>query len=62
MTMKSDKKYGEESTFSFQNWHEKFDQFLSWVLKSIKKFHFNWLLLSKAYIFWAKKVQQSYVW
>ena len=27
----------------------------TWALKSLKNFHFNGLLLSKVYIFWAKK-------
>ena len=34
---------------------------LTWALKTLKKFHFNGVLLSKVYNFWAKKVQRSYV-
>ena len=30
-------------------------QILTWALESLKKFHFNVLLLSKVYILWAKK-------
>ena len=30
-------------------------QILTWALESLKKFHFNVLLLSKVYIVWAKK-------
>ena len=33
---------------------------LTWALKSVQNFHFNGLLLSKVYKFWAKKVQRSY--
>ena len=33
---------------------------LTWALKSVQNFHFNGLLLSKVYTFWAKKVQRSY--
>ena len=36
-------------------------QILTWVLKSLKDFHFNGLLLSKLCIVWAKKVQRSYL-
>ena len=32
---------------------------LTWSLESLKKFHFNVLLLSKVYIVWAEKVQRS---
>ena len=35
---------------------------LTRALESLDNFHFNVLLLSKAYIVWAKKVQRSYVW
>ena len=35
-------------------------QILTWALESLKHFHFNRLILSKVYIFWAKKVQRSY--
>ena len=31
---------------------------LTWVLESLKKCHFNELLLSKVYIVWAKKVER----
>ena len=34
---------------------------MTWALGSLKNFHFNNLLLSKAYIVWAKKVQRSYL-
>ena len=34
---------------------------LTQALESLKNFHFNWLLLSKVYIVWAKKVQRSYL-
>ena len=34
---------------------------MTWALKSLKDFHFNGLLLSKVYIFWAKKVQRSFI-
>ena len=44
---------------SFQNRHKEFDKF--WVLKSLKNFDFNGLLLSKVYTVWAKKVQRSYL-
>ena len=36
-------------------------QILTWALNSLKDFHFNGLLLGKAYIVWAKKVQKSYL-
>ena len=36
-------------------------QTLSRTLKSLKNVHFNWLLLSKIYIVWAKKVLRSYL-
>ena len=36
-------------------------QILTWVLKSLKDFHFTGLLLSKLCIVWAKKVQRSYL-
>ena len=36
-------------------------QILTWALGSPKNLHFNSLLLSKAYIAWAKKVQRSYL-
>ena len=36
-------------------------QILTWVLKSLKDFHFNGLLLSKVCIVWAEKVQRSYL-
>ena len=35
-------------------------QILTWALESLKRFHFNGLLFSKVFIFWAKKVQRSY--
>ena len=46
---------------SFQSWHEEIWQILTWVLESLKKSHFNGLLLIKAYIFCAKKVQRIYL-
>ena len=36
-------------------------QILTRALGSLKKFHFNVLLLGKVYIVWAKKVQRSYL-
>ena len=36
-------------------------QIVTRALESLKYFHFNVLLLSKVYIFWAKKVQMSYL-
>ena len=36
-------------------------QILTWALESLKKFHFNRLLLSRVYIAWTKKVQRSYL-
>ena len=42
----------------FQNWHVEIRQNLTWALQNLKNFHFNWLLLSKLYILWAKKVQR----
>ena len=36
-------------------------QILIRALKSLTKFHFNWLLLSKVYIVSDKKVQRSYL-
>ena len=36
-------------------------QVLTWALESLKTFYFNGLLLSKAYIFRAKKVQKIYL-
>ena len=36
-------------------------QILTWVLKSLKDFHFNGLLLSKLCIVWTKNVQRSYL-
>ena len=62
MTLKSDTKFGEESTCCvFQNWHEEFDKFWPEHLKVSKKFPFNRLFFSKVYIVWAKKVQRSYL-
>ena len=37
-------------------WH-----ILTWLLKSLKGFHFNGLLLSKVCIVWAEKVERSYL-
>ena len=34
---------------------------LTRALESLKTFHFNVLLLNEVYIFWAKKVQRSYL-
>ena len=39
---------------SFQNLQEEFDEFLTRAAGSLKKLHFNVLLLSKVCIFWAK--------
>ena len=36
-------------------------QILTWPIKSLKDFHLNWLLLSKIYIVWTKKVERSYL-
>ena len=36
-------------------------QTLTWALESLENCHFNGLLLRKIYIFWAKKVQTSYL-
>ena len=36
-------------------------QILTWALKSLKKFHFNGLLLIKVYIVWAKKEKRGYI-
>ena len=59
MTMKKDAKFEE------LNSHFKIGMRIWWILtraiKSLKDFHFNGLLLSKVYIFWAKKVQRSYL-
>ena len=44
---------------SFQNWHKEFDKILTGALKSLKKIHFNELLLNKVYIVWAEKVQKN---
>ena len=35
---------------------------LTWALKNLKHLHFDGLLLTEVYIFWAKKVQRSYIW
>ena len=35
-------------------------QIMTWVLESLKNFHFIRLLFSKVYIVWATKVQRSY--
>ena len=54
MAMKNDTKFQEELTCHFKltwgNW-----RILTRALESLKKFPFNELLLSKVYIFWAKK-------
>ena len=34
---------------------------MTWALASLKKFHFNGLLVTKVYIVWATKVQSSYL-
>ena len=36
-------------------------QILTRALEGLKNFHFNGLLLNKAYIVWAKKVQRNYL-
>ena len=54
--------YLEGINLLFQKWHKEFEKF--WPehsLRSLKNFHFNGILLSKAYIFWAKKEQWSYL-
>ena len=40
---------------SVPNWHEKFDKFFTRTLKSLKNLHFNGLLMTKVYNFWAEK-------
>ena len=54
MKLKRDKKFGEESIcffkFDIRNL-TSFDR----ALESSENFHFNWLLLSKVYIVWAKE-------
>ena len=49
-----------EIDLSFQNYIRNLTNF-DRALKPLKKFHFNGVLLSKVYNFWAKKVQRSYV-
>ena len=49
MTLKSDAKFGEELTCRFKIDMRKLTVF-DRALKSLKKFHFNGLLLSKVYI------------
>ena len=43
----------------FKNWHKEFDKFWPEHSKSLKNFHFSWLLLSKVYIVWAEKVYKD---
>ena len=50
-----------ETDLSFQSWHEEFDEVWPEDLKVSKNVHFNGFLLSKAYIFWTKKEQRSYL-
>ena len=45
---------------SVQNWHEEFDEFWPEHSEISKKMHFNWMLLTKVYHVWAKKVHRSY--
>ena len=45
---------------SFQKSHEELDKFSPRHSKVSKKFHFNRLFLSKAWIVWAENVQKSY--
>ena len=60
MKLKRDTKFGEESTCCFKIDIRNLTN-LTWALKILKDFHFNRLFLSKAYIFWAKKVQRSFL-
>ena len=59
MTMKNDTKIKEELTchFKIDMYFTKFDP----STRKVWNFFFNWLLLSKAYIVWATKVQRSYL-
>ena len=54
MTMNNDAKFEEELTCQFK--------ILTQALNSLKKLHFDALLLTKVYDIWAKKVQRSYIW
>ena len=40
---------------------EEIWQISTWILKSLKYFHFNGLILGKVYIVWAAEVQRSYL-
>ena len=60
MTLKSDTKFGEESTCRLKLTRGIW-KILTWALESLKYFPFNGLLLSKIYVFWAKTVQRSYL-
>ena len=40
---------------SFINWHEEFDEILTWALESLKNLHFKWLLWPKHIMLELKK-------
>ena len=56
----SDAKFGEELTCYFKNDIRNLTNF-DQALESLKNFHLIWLLLSKVYIVWTKKVHRSYL-
>ena len=60
MKMKNDTKIEEELTCRFKNDIRNCTNFDP-STKSLKKFYFNWLLVTKVYIAWAGKVQRSYL-
>ena len=58
MTLKKDTKFEEESIF-ISNLTEGVWKILTWALESLKNVNFNGLLLSRVYIIWAKRVEES---
>ena len=59
--MKNDAKFEEELTCHFKIDRWGIWRILTWALESLKDFHFNVLLFSEVYIFWAKKVRRRYL-
>ena len=60
MALKSDRKFGEESTCRFKIDMGNLTNF-DRVLENLKNFDFNGLFLSRVYIVGAKKIQRSYL-
>ena len=61
MKLKRDAKFGEESTCRFKIGISDLTNFDLSTWKVQKKFCFNWVLVTKKYIVWARKVQTSYL-